>query len=253
MTNLLGFPRSSVVSATIAAITAPTKPTPMTTTTSLPSARAAAASFSSRPNSAAYSFFSGSGNCSPAGLVEYSGMGRLTTASVPPASMICSCRPFHGCPPPGLLAAEVAMDSLNYDEFVRALEADARTLVRVERPRPHTALVRLDDPGNQNALSGALTVQLRRALTGALSDPAVRAVVLTGSDPFFSVGGDWKLMRDRAHTAEGRDEGSVGVWKWIRHQFGGIARLIAQSDTPVVVAVNGAVAGVALAWTLASD
>ena len=145
------------------------------------------------------------------------------------------------------------MEQLNYEEFVRELEADSRTLVRVERPRPHAAVLRFDDPANMNALSGPLTVQLRRALAGALGDPSVRAVVLTGTGPFFSVGGDWKLMRDRAHTAEGRDEGSVGIWKWIRYQFGGIARLIAQSDTPVVVALNGAVAGVALAWTLASD
>jgi 2-(1,2-epoxy-1,2-dihydrophenyl)acetyl-CoA isomerase len=145
------------------------------------------------------------------------------------------------------------MENLSYEEFVRALEADPRTLVRIERPRPHAAVVRLDDPANMNALSGALTVQLGRVLASVLGDPSVRAVVLTGTDPFFSVGGDWKLMRERAHTAEERDEGSVGVWKWIRHQFGGIARLIAQSDTPVVVALNGAAAGVALAWTLSSD
>jgi 2-(1,2-epoxy-1,2-dihydrophenyl)acetyl-CoA isomerase len=145
------------------------------------------------------------------------------------------------------------MENLSYEEFVRALEADPRTLVRIERPRPHAAVVRLDDPTNMNALSGALTVQLGRVLASVLGDPSVRTVVLTGTDPFFSVGGDWKLMRERAHTAEERDEGSVGVWKWIRHQFGGIARLIAQSDTPVVVALNGAAAGVALAWTLSSD
>jgi 2-(1,2-epoxy-1,2-dihydrophenyl)acetyl-CoA isomerase len=145
------------------------------------------------------------------------------------------------------------MENLSYEEFVGALEADPRTLVQIERPRPHAAVVRLDDPANMNALSGALTVQLGRVLASVLGDPSVRAVVLTGTDPFFSVGGEWKLMRERAHTAEERDEGSVGVWKWIRHQFGGIARLIAQSDTPVVVALNGAAAGVALAWTLSSD
>ena len=87
------------------------------------------------------------------------------------------------------------MEQLNYEEFVRELEADPRTLVRVERPRPYAAVLRFDDPANMNALSGSLTVQLRRALASALGDPSVRAVVLTGTDPFFSVGGDWKLMR----------------------------------------------------------
>lgn len=145
------------------------------------------------------------------------------------------------------------MENLPYDEFIRALEADQRELVRVERPRPAVAMLTLDDPENMNALSGPLTVQLRRRLAEALADPGVRAVVVAATDPMFSVGGDWKLMRERAHNAEQRAEGSVGVWKWIRRQFGGIGRLIAESDTPVVVALNGAVAGVALAWTLTAD
>src|SRR4029453_6033279 len=142
---------------------------------------------------------------------------------------------------------------LPYEDYVAELAADPRTLVRVERPRAHTAVIWLDDPGNMNALSGALTGQRPCEVGGAPADPTLRSVGLTGVDPFFSVGGDWKLMRDRAHTYGERDEGTVGLWKWIRRQFGGIARLVAQSDTPVVVALNGAVAGVALAWTLASD
>jgi 2-(1,2-epoxy-1,2-dihydrophenyl)acetyl-CoA isomerase len=145
------------------------------------------------------------------------------------------------------------MRNLAYDDYIRALEADPRTLVRVDRPRPDTAVVRLDDPENYNALSGPLTVQLKRVLGEALGDPSLRAVVLTGADPMFSVGGDWKLMRERGHTYAERPEGTVGLWKWIRNQFGGIARLITQSDKPVIVAVNGPVAGVALAWMLSSD
>jgi 2-(1,2-epoxy-1,2-dihydrophenyl)acetyl-CoA isomerase len=145
------------------------------------------------------------------------------------------------------------MRELPYEEFIRALEDDPRTLVRVERPRPDCAVVRLDDPENHNALSGPLTVQLKRTLEAVLAETALRSVVLTGSDPMFSVGGDWKLMRDRGHGYAERAEGTVGIWKWIRYQFGGIARLITQSDKPVVAALNGPVAGVALAWTLSSD
>ena len=140
-----------------------------------------------------------------------------------------------------------------YEEFVRGLERDPRVLVRVEQPRPDTALLRLDDPENHNALSGVLTVQLRRALGEALADPALRSVVVTAADPMFSVGGDWKLMRDRGHGYGERAEGTVGIWKWIRYQFGGVARLLAQSDKPVIFAVNGPAAGVALAWMLSAD
>src|SRR5262249_50377412 len=48
-------------------------------------------------------------------------------------------------------------------------------------------------------------------------------------------------------------EGSTDVWRWIRYEFGGIARLIARSDTAFIAALNGPVAGVALAWALTCD
>jgi len=62
---------------------------------------------------------------------------------------------------------------LPYEDFVRALEGDSRPGVRVERPRSDTAIVWLEDPENHNALSGVLTVQLKRALEAALG--SVRA------------------------------------------------------------------------------
>ena len=48
-------------------------------------------------------------------------------------------------------------------------------------------------------------------------------------------------------------EGVADVWRWIRREFGGIARLIAGSDTIFIGAVNGAAAGVGLAWALTCD
>lgn len=145
------------------------------------------------------------------------------------------------------------MRELEYADFVRALREDPEPRVSTERREHGAVLVRLDDAPNRNALSGPLTVQLRDALEGALAEPGTRSVVLTGRDPFFSVGGDWKLMRERAHTYEERAEGTTGLWQWIRHQFGGIARLVAESDVPVVAALNGDAAGVAFAWVLACD
>jgi 2-(1,2-epoxy-1,2-dihydrophenyl)acetyl-CoA isomerase len=144
-------------------------------------------------------------------------------------------------------------NDLAYHDYIDALRRDERRLVRVDRPADGVAVVIMDDPENMNALGGTLTVQLRDTLEASLRDPSVRAVVLTGSDPAFSVGGDWKLMTGRAHTYTERDEGTTGLWQWIRYQFGGIARLITQSDTPVIAALNGAAAGVALAWALNCD
>jgi 2-(1,2-epoxy-1,2-dihydrophenyl)acetyl-CoA isomerase len=48
-------------------------------------------------------------------------------------------------------------------------------------------------------------------------------------------------------------EGVADVWRWIRREFGGIARLIAGSDTIFVAAINGPAAGVGLAWALTCD
>jgi len=142
-------------------------------------------------------------------------------------------------------------DTTTYESLVADAEADPRTLVRVERAGA-VATVTLDDPEKYNVLSAPLTVQLRRHLQALVADRAIRAVVLTGADPAFSAGGDVRLMTKAAGILE-TDDGAVGLWRWIRQQFGGIARLIAQSDTAFVAALNGAAAGVGLAFAYASD
>jgi 2-(1,2-epoxy-1,2-dihydrophenyl)acetyl-CoA isomerase len=48
-------------------------------------------------------------------------------------------------------------------------------------------------------------------------------------------------------------EGSTDIWRWIRYEFGGVARLIARSDTAFIAAINGPAAGVGLAWALTCD
>lgn len=116
------------------------------------------------------------------------------------------------------------------------------------------AVVTLREPDRLNVLSAALVRQLRRALTALDADPQVRSVVLTGADPGFSAGGDLRMMR--AFTERRNDpppEGAADVWRWIRREFGGVARLIAASDTIFIAALNGVAAGVGLAWALSCD
>jgi len=141
-----------------------------------------------------------------------------------------------------------------YENLLASAAADTRELVRVER-REHSALVTLADPERLNALGAALMLQLHARLAELAADPHVRAVVLTGLDPAFCAGGDLELIERgaRAVREPGPSDGTAEPWRWIRRQFGGLARLIAGSDTAFIAAVNGAAAGVGLAFALACD
>lgn len=140
-----------------------------------------------------------------------------------------------------------------YPEVIASARADERTLVTVERGDGH-ALVRMDDPKTLNALSAPLTIQLHDALAELAADDSIRAVILTGADPGFSAGGDLRLMEEHAHPmVDDSDGGATEAWRWIRRQFGGVTRTIVKADKPFVAAVNGAAAGVGLAFALACD
>ena len=130
-------------------------------------------------------------------------------------------------------------------------DADAPRRVHVEH-RGDRAVVTLDEPDRLNVLSAPLVRQLRCALEALVVDRDIRSVVLTGRDPGFSAGGDLTMMRTATENLS-RPEGVADVWRWIRREFGGIARVIAGSDTIFVAAINGAAAGVGLAWALACD
>lgn len=145
------------------------------------------------------------------------------------------------------------MSEPTYQSLLEQARADRGDLVLLERDGDR-AIVRLNEPERLNPLSGPLTVQLLDALTALAADPEVRSIVLTGTDPAFSAGGDLRLMQDVAHPlVDEGPEGASAVWRWIRNQFGGVVRVIARSDKVFVAAVNGAAAGVGMAFALACD
>jgi 2-(1,2-epoxy-1,2-dihydrophenyl)acetyl-CoA isomerase len=138
-----------------------------------------------------------------------------------------------------------------YQELLRQGQDATERFVDVER-RDDSAIVTMNEPERLNVLSAPLVAQTKAVLVELAADPAIRTVVLTGGGRAFSAGGDLKMMRlaqDRLADAEG----STDIWRWIRYEFGGIARLIARSDTAFVAAINGPAAGVGLAWALTCD
>jgi 2-(1,2-epoxy-1,2-dihydrophenyl)acetyl-CoA isomerase len=137
------------------------------------------------------------------------------------------------------------------DAVAEAREAGA-DLVLVEHQGAH-ATVTLNDPEKLNPLSAPLTVALHDALRELAADEALRAIVLTGTDPAFCAGGDLRLMQEVGHPMVDGDGGTPQAWRWIRMEFGGIARLIARTDKAFIAAVNGPAAGVGLAFALACD
>lgn len=125
--------------------------------------------------------------------------------------------------------------------------------MHVERTETH-AIVTLDDPERLNPLSAELTFQLHDALNELAIDPQIKSIVLTGRDPAFSAGGDLRLMTEVAHPMVDESAGgATETWRFIRYQFGAIARLIAHTDKAFIAAINGAAAGVGLAFALACD
>ena len=144
-----------------------------------------------------------------------------------------------------------APESLYHGMVAAGDDASAPNRIRVDR-RSDRAVVTLDEPGRLNVLSAPLVRQLRRALESLVADAEVRTIVLTGADPGFSAGGDLTMMRTATEQLR-QPQGAADVWRWIRREFGGIARLIAGSDTIFLAALNGAAAGVGLAWALTCD
>src|SRR5688572_1487054 len=55
-----------------------------------------------------------------------------------------------------------------------------------------SAIIRMNRPEKQNALSRELFVAIENALAGLDADAAVRGIVITGNDKVFSTGGDLK-------------------------------------------------------------
>ena len=144
------------------------------------------------------------------------------------------------------------MNEKTYADLIRECEADTHRYVEVSSDG-QIATVTLNNPQRLNSLTPVLCYQLQQALRPLMDAPEVRVIILTGADPAFCAGGDLDFILMAEESLRRGDEGAVTVWRWIRRQFGGVARLLAQSDKYVISALNGPAAGVGLSFAFASD
>lgn len=108
------------------------------------------------------------------------------------------------------------------------------------------ATLTLDSPDTGNAISVAIAEQLALRASEVASDPTVRSVLLTANGRFFCVGGDVKAI--------GAAGESVGVLLGsITTPLHAAIATFLHMEKPLVVAVNGPVAGGGLGLALVGD
>jgi enoyl-CoA hydratase/carnithine racemase len=96
-----------------------------------------------------------------------------------------------------------------------------------------TRWITLDRPEVRNAVDVTTQDALAAALVDAATDDGVRAIVLTGTDPAFSAGGDLSRFDRTDHTA----------CRFAGHELTQVIGLAERIEKPVVAAINGTAAG----------
>lgn len=122
--------------------------------------------------------------------------------------------------------------------------------VRLERPEPGIALLRLSRPQNLNALGDDTVAALAQLLDGISADPSVRALILTGEGRGFCAGFDLGLAADAPGSAE---LGETTAWMRRQEAFAALVTRLRALPQPVIAAVNGPANGAGLGLALAAE
>ena len=125
------------------------------------------------------------------------------------------------------------------------------TLVQYDRDADGVVTLVLNDPGTRNAISGLPMIEaLLARIAAAEADPRARVIVLTGTAPAFSSGGNLKAM------AEGQGLVDALPAQTRRNYRDGIQRLplaFEAMELPVIAAVNGPAIGAGCDLALMCD
>ena len=101
------------------------------------------------------------------------------------------------------------------------------SLVLLEKPEDHIALLRMNRPDAMNALSTAVREELSAHFEALSVDDDVRVIIITGNEKVFIAGADLKEMSDR------------GTIDWSLFDARRMNRAIAACPKPIISAING--------------
>ena len=113
------------------------------------------------------------------------------------------------------------------------------SFLKFEKNGPVVTLT-MDEPETRNTLTGNTAVdEIVEACARISADTSVRAVILTGTDPAFSAGGNVKKMQEQFKD---RTEG-VRIRQNYRHGIQRIPTALYNLEVPTIAAVNGPAIG----------
>lgn len=111
----------------------------------------------------------------------------------------------------------------------------------------HVATVRLNRPGQRNAIDLRMAEETLTVARAIAADPAVRAVLIAGNGPALTVGGDIEFLLQAP-------AGTLGTLaRHMTDPFHEAFRILSRIDAPIVTAAHGAVAGGGLGYVYAAD
>ena len=118
------------------------------------------------------------------------------------------------------------------------------------------ATITLTRPEALNAWTGTMSRELREAVRRAEADPAVVGIVVTGAGRGFCAGADLDVLSDLSAGGSGSDlpdTASEGPATPRGDDFAGTYTFLMATPKPVIAAINGPVAGMALPLVLCCD
>ena len=122
-------------------------------------------------------------------------------------------------------------------------------LYRVEDP---VAVVTLNRPERLNAWTPTMDIEVRDAVRRACQDEAVVGIVITGAGRGFCAGGDMEVLTSRQPGPDGSPR-ALAPTDSSGGDFDGRFTWLLAVEKPVVAAINGPIAGMAIALALCCD